>query len=342
MMYRLIVLNGPLINQRISVEPTPMLIGRDPACHVSVPDEEMARQHAQIEHHEDGLYITDLGSMNRILVNKREVREAKLKHGDMIEIGRTRFLVQALVQAEVEGARRRARRRREWRFVGAGIVAVLVLVASLNYWVEIQNRRIAVESAARAAEWKRLKSEMLSKPAITPETGWAETGREAQEAASQELQKVREDLAVLQERMKEMAEREAASAATAAAAPLSNDRKAEELLAQALEAVAKGQAMEADQFLLGAVALNEKFWPAYEERARLYERRGLAEEALRLWNELIQRQPPPEVYERAVGERLRLSRAIRAGVARAVRVVSVDQHKILAGGEYEEVRVLNI
>lgn len=340
MMYRLIVLNGPLMNQRVSVDPAPMLIGRDPACHICVPDEEMAREHAQIEHREDGLYITDLGSMNRILVNKREVREAKLKHGDMIEVGRTRFLVQALVQAEVEGARRKARRRKQWRGVGVAVVVVLGAVVVVNHWVEIQIRRMAAESAARAAEWSRLKSEVLAKITVH-----SVDGPEDDNAAERELQKVREDLAALREKMKAVVEREETSSVsaippTAATAPF--EKRCEEFLALALDAIRRGQPMEAEQFLSGAIALDENFWPAYEERARLYERRGMAVEALRQWNDLIQKGPPPDVYERAVAERLRLGRAVRSGEARAVKIVSLDQHKVLAVGEFEEERVLRI
>jgi tetratricopeptide (TPR) repeat protein len=343
MMYRLIILNGPLINQRISIEPSPMLIGRDPACHISVPDDEMAREHAQIEHRADGLYVTDLGSMNRILVNKREVHEARLKHGDTIEIGRTRFLVQALVQAEVEGARRQARRR-QWRAVGVAVVLVLLAVVGLNHWVEVQARRAAAASAARAAEWVRIKSERYVKtagaeaPAPWPPADGAKEDLE-------ELQKVREDLAVLRETMKALAERSPATSAIPQAqlAPEPDSKqRCGDLLAQALDALHNNQPLHADQLLTGALALDPSFWPAYEERARLFERRGMAEEALRQWNDLIQRQPPPDVYERAVAERLRLSRAIRAGEAKAVRVVEVVQHKVLAAENYEEMRVLQV
>ena len=80
-----------------------MTVGRDPGCVIHLDDEEVAHRHAIFEHNDAGLVVRDLGTMNRVLVNKREVREAHLRHGDEIEIGRTRFLVQALLQTEVEG-----------------------------------------------------------------------------------------------------------------------------------------------------------------------------------------------------------------------------------------------
>ncbi len=80
-----------------------MVIGHDPDAAICLPDEEVARRHASITHSGDGkLAIHDLGSMNRVLVNGRAVSEAQLKHGDTIELGRTKLLVQAMVQAEVD------------------------------------------------------------------------------------------------------------------------------------------------------------------------------------------------------------------------------------------------
>lgn len=136
MLYRLVSLHGQLRGQQVTVEKSPMTIGRSPECSVVLDDEEVALKHATIQHQKDGLFITDLGSMNRILVNKREVREARLRHGDIIEIGRARFLVQAKVQAEVQTAR--ITRQAMW--VGyrvAYLVALLALVwggASFCWW----------------------------------------------------------------------------------------------------------------------------------------------------------------------------------------------------------------
>lgn len=129
MLYRLIVLSGPLKGRRLTIDRAPMTVGRDPSCEIHLEDEEVARRHAVIEHNETGLCIRDLGTMNRVLVNKREVRETYLKHGDEIEIGRTRFLVQALIQAEVEreGAEATAPAHPR-RILALAIVLLLILM----------------------------------------------------------------------------------------------------------------------------------------------------------------------------------------------------------------------
>lgn len=130
MIFRLIILNGERRGERITVAPDPMQIGRDAACDIRFEDTEIASLHAEITHTPDGLRIRDLGSMNRILVNNRETREAQLKHGDVVEVGRTRFLIQAYVQAEVLGEAQEAKRRL-WKKV-VGVVIALIILASIT------------------------------------------------------------------------------------------------------------------------------------------------------------------------------------------------------------------
>lgn len=133
MLYRLIVLTGPLANQRITVTREPMNLGSAADCQLVLPDEEVAPKHALLEDRgEGGLHIRDLGTMHKILVNSREVRQSRLKHGDMVEIGRTRFLVQAVVAAVVEGGGRGTGERISPKLY-LNAAAVLVL-AVITWW----------------------------------------------------------------------------------------------------------------------------------------------------------------------------------------------------------------
>ncbi len=126
MIFRLVILNGERHGERITVSPNPMRIGRDPACEILFNDPEIASLHAEITHTDEGLSIRDLGSMNRVLVNNHETRETLLKHGDVVEVGRTRFLVQAYVQAEVLGEVQTAKRRL-WKRIAGVTIALIVL-----------------------------------------------------------------------------------------------------------------------------------------------------------------------------------------------------------------------
>lgn len=134
MIYRLIILNGDRRGEQITLTHDPMTIGRDGNCDISVNDPEIALSHAEISHTPKGLFIRDLGSMNRLLINHRETREAFLKHGDIIEAGHTRFLIQAHVQAEVQGDSDeddKKEKRRKWLVDGAILLVVVGLIIGI-------------------------------------------------------------------------------------------------------------------------------------------------------------------------------------------------------------------
>lgn len=226
-MYRLIILTGPSSGLRITIESEPMVIGRDPDCAIRVTDEEVARKHAVIEHREDGIYIRDLGSMNRILVNRREVREQRLKHGDTIELGLTRFLVQALVQADVEDEQQMEQESRKSALTSATAVLLVLLAITVGAWALIRREeRIAF---APADETNAMPAAVAAAaPTATPVTVAAvDTGK--QEAAdlrqtlqpmSDELRLVREDLASLRETMKTLSLQPAPPPPAPAAGPI--------------------------------------------------------------------------------------------------------------------------
>lgn len=148
MLYRLIILTGPLKNQRITVDREPMTIGRAADCSIVLPDDEVAQKHAVLEDRGDGgLHLRDLGTMHKIIVNGREFRESRLKHGDMVEIGRTRFLVQAIVAASVAGGADDPEERTNLKLILA-LAAVVILAAVTWYrWPQIRGRPAAPEAA---------------------------------------------------------------------------------------------------------------------------------------------------------------------------------------------------
>jgi pSer/pThr/pTyr-binding forkhead associated (FHA) protein len=132
MLYRLHIMTGPLLGQQITVEPAPMTIGQAADCEIVIPDPELAQHHAIFEHRDDGLFVRDLGAMGRVLVNRHEMRSAKLKHGDAVELGRTRLLVQAVVQAE-QPARPGGSHPRHTRRL---LLLLLLLITSLAvFWL---------------------------------------------------------------------------------------------------------------------------------------------------------------------------------------------------------------
>ena len=187
MLYRLIVLSGQRKGERITVGEEPMTIGRDARCEICIDDADAALRHARIEQRGEDLRIKDLDSMGKIIVNNREVSEAKLKHGDVIVVGRTRFLVETYVEAEVE-------RPDLMASLNSGVVALsyfaipaafLALVAVVeNAWlgIEYSGRKPFLPSAGQTA------SEATGGVAVVASTGLPAPPRTGASAAVSRIQ----------------------------------------------------------------------------------------------------------------------------------------------------------
>lgn len=67
------------------------ILGRDPHCSVIVDDGFASARHASIEWDGAGWVLRDLESTNGTLLEGRPVSEARLKDGDVVRIGDTRF-----------------------------------------------------------------------------------------------------------------------------------------------------------------------------------------------------------------------------------------------------------
>jgi pSer/pThr/pTyr-binding forkhead associated (FHA) protein len=72
----------------------PVEIGRAKDAGVSLPDQEVSREHARLSSHDGVVYVEDLRSRNGTFLNGRRVTEAiEVREGDDIDVGTTRFVV---------------------------------------------------------------------------------------------------------------------------------------------------------------------------------------------------------------------------------------------------------
>jgi hypothetical protein len=362
MIYRLIMLSGPLQGRRIAVEREPMTLGRGADCSIVIPDEEMALQHAVIEHRLDGLFIRDLGSMGSLLVNGREVRDWRLRHGDEVELGRTRFLVQALVQADVVGARRRPRLRRVAR--AAVMVALLSAVGVYGYhkYREIRealdapappaaarNLQPPVSTAGVAAASGALAGAMATS---APPAALVAEAAAKQAKANEELRVMREDLSELRRRMQELTASQAAALTSAAPAvkisqpapdPLAE--KVRDMLKESDTLIASGQYAQAGAVLDGVAAIAPGTLETYERRARLFEQRGMPERAMEQWLELLDLGKGTPYYDRAASEFGRLDAAMPEAPppqSGRLKISSIEHHKFPESADFSEMRVMDI
>src|SRR5436853_1340869 len=70
-----------------------LLFGRHPECDIQIDSRKISRRHCCIAQVGDYLVVRDLGSTNGIRINGVRVLEGRLKAGDELTIGGSRFKV---------------------------------------------------------------------------------------------------------------------------------------------------------------------------------------------------------------------------------------------------------
>lgn len=304
MLFRLVILSGPRKGHQITVDNAPTVIGRDEGCGICFKDDaDMALRHAEVSHDRDGLKIRDLGTIPGLLINGREVRETRLKHGDRIEVGRTVLLVQARVPAEVEVSgvhhERRARRRQV-----AGMM-LLFVAATAGFVLYVSHRMAQIEEEDQPAGPPPV-------PAITnpppetvtePEVPAPPAPPKEDEAGldAEELKALRTDMAGLRDELKQLAAKPPAPPAEPA-----RPHPAEARLTEARWAASERNFEKAMGLLVEIEKAHPDYVPALEEQALLNERNGRLQEAAEAWTKVIALGPGAPDFIRAAAERTRL------------------------------------
>ena len=72
-----------------------MTVGRAAECGISVPSEEISRQHAKLQVMPDGIAVEDMGSANGTFINDKRVHTGMLKPGDELRLDTVRFMLVA-------------------------------------------------------------------------------------------------------------------------------------------------------------------------------------------------------------------------------------------------------
>jgi len=86
---------GPLKGQRYAVNENGLVLGRDDACDVIIPDVGISRQHARVLLHNSAVWVQDEGSRNGVFVNgKRVVRHRQLSPGSELLVGDHAFTLE--------------------------------------------------------------------------------------------------------------------------------------------------------------------------------------------------------------------------------------------------------
>lgn len=381
MMYRLIFLAGPLKGRRLAIKQGTVVLGRDPSCSVCIPDDEISRQHASIEQRPDGSFLRDIGSMNGVSVNGAIVREAILKHDDVIDLGLTKVQFQEFLRPQEKTDRHID--LVDMLTLGA-VAAVLVFEVLFLGYLLTWKRNVLPDSASAAAvsgpvsqaEGVAL-AQVGQKPEQTQPRDVAPKPADATPARSdKDLQQLRADVQDIREQVNELAQTRITPPAVTAVPPArvelpSTQRsagpppdalveKARTMLNEALAEEARHNLVQADQMLERIQIMAPDFLPSYIERARLFEKRGFIEKSGDQWAEVMTRSVGKPLYEQAASERVRLAhaQAVKTTVAgpaataepttssqrlpRRIRITSVEPDRSQENEQFEELRLLRI
>jgi hypothetical protein len=87
----LVVRHGPETGSSYRLESTVTAVGRHPDSDIFLDDITVSRRHVELVKDDQGYLLRDVGSLNGTYVNRERVDEARLHHGDEVQIGRYRL-----------------------------------------------------------------------------------------------------------------------------------------------------------------------------------------------------------------------------------------------------------
>jgi transcriptional regulator with GAF, ATPase, and Fis domain len=90
---RLFVPTGPDKGKSALVTTTPITIGADPECDLTLVDRSVSRRHAEVWRDNDGIIVRDLGSTNGTFYHEARVREVSVPLGGEISFGKTKVKI---------------------------------------------------------------------------------------------------------------------------------------------------------------------------------------------------------------------------------------------------------
>ena len=334
-MYRLVFLSGRYQGKRLVVRQAVTLVGREPACHLLLPDDDLlAPQHARLEERGKGVFLVRLSPDHPVERNGEPVLDSTgLVHDDLLTIGRTLIRFENIIAPH-----RRFRpspgllQPATWLLTGAILLIELGLLMFLVDWPgHLIRPETEAEDLARAEEIRAVLQaqqnaetggvakvaapasvvELPGTQTVPPPESVATNLAESPPAAASATTSPA-PAAILQ--VLDEADFSPADTNTLVAAlpPVSAaDPRIEEAQRQLAEAVSAAQFADyarAFRILNQLHQTEPGFLPAHVEHARLLEVRGDLDAAQQRWSQILGLAPEHSAYRaRAAKERERLA-----------------------------------
>ncbi|HEX5559795.1 MAG TPA: FHA domain-containing protein [Gaiellales bacterium] len=84
-------IGGGRAGEQFPITADRMAIGRAPNAELFLDDITVSRDHAVLERRDDGLHLSDAGSLNGTYVNRQRIESVRLADGDEVQIGKYRL-----------------------------------------------------------------------------------------------------------------------------------------------------------------------------------------------------------------------------------------------------------
>ncbi len=115
---------GNFKGQRLALKRAIVSIGRDEDNDIWLEDDLISRHHAELAWDNGTVYITDSDSMNGVSLNGKRIRgSACIESGELLEIGKHRFLFEIAQQLEADGEQNDPLLRHVWHSDNSNVYA---------------------------------------------------------------------------------------------------------------------------------------------------------------------------------------------------------------------------
>lgn len=368
-MYRLVFLSGRYQGKRLVVRQALTLVGREPDCHLLLPDDDqVAPRHVRLEERTGGVFLTPLLAEPSVEHNGQPVTdEIQLVHNDVLVIGQTRLQFQDIIAPH-----QRVRpspgvlQPLTWLLAVAILLFEALLLAFLVDWPrriirpETEARDLASVAeirAARAAEQNAETGSVAQTSAPPSPAASIVTLPGTDKAADSAAAPSSETLEVLEDADFTPADTNSLISdlpPISAADP--RIEEAQRLLAEAAAAAQFADYATAFRLLNQIHKSQPGFVPAHIEHARLLETRGDLDAAHQRWTQVLgMAAPGSEFHAQALEQRERLAglretqtRILQtdtlpdlSALPRHVRIVTPAIQKMPVDEDITEMRVLS-